>query len=105
MISDWPKLLQEAFRGPKPGGRIEVSDSHMESGCQDGTLCEGSAALEWKRHFHSTAEIQFKQRFYSVAEDGRRLKDAGFHLNDLTIKIVLIGVWPKDPKLKGIGAF
>jgi hypothetical protein len=77
----------------------------MESGCQDGTLCEGSAALEWKRHFHSAAEIQFNGRFYSVAEDGRRLKDAGFHLNDPTIKIVLIGVWPKDPKLKGIGAF
>jgi hypothetical protein len=34
MISDWPKLLQEAFRVPKPSDRIEVSDAHMEFECQ-----------------------------------------------------------------------
>jgi hypothetical protein len=36
---------------------------------------------------------------------GGWLEEAGFHVNEPTIEIVPIGVWPKDHKLKEIGAF
>lgn len=95
---DWPKPLQEAFRALEPGGRIEVSDVHMEFKCPDGG---DSAALKWKRHSHSAA---IQAIFYSVAEDRGLAKGCRISSQRPNDQIVPIGVWPKDPKPKEIGA-
>ncbi|KAI9864789.1 MAG: hypothetical protein M1813_002559 [Trichoglossum hirsutum] len=103
-ILDWPKLARQAYKHTKPGGWVEFSDWDLHPYSSDGTLKPDSAYV--KQHqitIHACDQIG---RDASPGEKlFSRLKAAGFQNLVHQIFKLPMGPWPKNPKLKELGAF
>ncbi|KAK3332564.1 S-adenosyl-L-methionine-dependent methyltransferase [Cercophora scortea] len=103
-IRDWPRLVRQAYTCLKPGGYIQLSGSLPDFQADDGTLPPDVAYLEMGRiYFDMSARIGASGR--EVQNWKRYLEDAGYV--DVVQHVVKIPTnpWPKDERLKKIGAF
>jgi SAM-dependent methyltransferase len=102
-IRDWPAIFAEALKALKPGGKIEVSEIRTHFECTDGTFEQrGQSCKLWEETFHEIAGgMGFD--FDPIQKVPGWLRDVGFKNVKLLPKLVPIGPWPKDPKLKEIG--
>jgi hypothetical protein len=102
-VADYPALYSEAFSALKPGGWFEQAEISVQSksadGSVNGTKLEkfGQLAIECGKRFGKS---------FSIAEESEKLiTEAGFiNVTCETFKLP-IGQWPKDPKMKMIGAY
>ncbi|KAF8248364.1 S-adenosyl-L-methionine-dependent methyltransferase [Wilcoxina mikolae CBS 423.85] len=102
-ISDWPKLMSEVFRCTKPGGYVELAELGSTVYCDDDSMADDNAI-----------KIYFETITYAMTKIGRppangeflvrNLENAGFVDIVEDTKKQPIGPWPKDPKLKNVGA-
>lgn len=103
-VRDWGKLFGQMFAHAKPGGWVEVSASYPTPKSDDGSLKPDASMLEMQRMFFEMGEkmgteVDAPLRFKAG------LKAAGFV--DVVENVFKIpqGPWPKDKRLKKIGAF
>lgn len=101
-IRDWDKLIRQSFEHLKPGGYLELSCSYPEPGCDDNTVPENSA---W---------VQFTQVFFEIGDaigaSGHapktwkaKMEAQGFEdVHEYIFKIPC-NAWPKDKRFKSIG--
>ncbi|KAJ9665692.1 hypothetical protein H2201_004176 [Coniosporium apollinis] len=103
-LKDWPRLLQQAYRFTKPGGWVEFQDFDMRFYTTSGEFRPGCAMDQW-----STEIITGIKSFGLEPEPGPLLegwvKDAGFENVSHKLLPIPVGTWPKNKKLKEIGAF
>ncbi|GME43526.1 methyltransferase domain-containing protein [Neofusicoccum parvum] len=103
-LKDWPRLMRQAFQHTKPGGWVEFQDFEMRFYTNGGEFKPGSPLDKWCDEL-----IAGITGAGYDPEPGSKLKkwveDAGF--TNVTHKLLPIptGTWPKDKKLKEIGAF
>jgi ubiquinone/menaquinone biosynthesis C-methylase UbiE len=103
-VRDWPRLVHQAYDVLKPGGYIQLSGSVPAFTSDDGTLPPGTAYVE-------VGEIYFEmgERIGASGKDPLRwreqLVEAGY--TEVVEKVLKIPTnpWPKDPRMKQIGAF
>ncbi|KAF8246582.1 S-adenosyl-L-methionine-dependent methyltransferase [Wilcoxina mikolae CBS 423.85] len=103
-ITDWSKLLSEAYRCIKPGGYIELQEISGELHCDDGTMKPDNPI---KIYLDTLAEAMIKSGRPAAANGAAMkedLEDAGFV--DVQVKVYNqpLGPWPKNERLKRIGA-
>jgi SAM-dependent methyltransferase len=104
-IRDWKGLFAEALEHIKPGGAIEVTDIRTRFECNDGTFEErGKACKEWADTFHEIAK-GMGMDFDPTPKIPGWLKELGFENVHLESRIIPVGSWPKDRKLKHLGAY
>jgi len=95
-------MSQNVHRNLNPGGYIELFSSNHPVACDDGTLPEDSALVQWSRLLLDAS------RKMGVPMDcdqyhEQRLKDAGF-VNIVRKDYVWpTNTWPRDPKMKELG--
>ncbi|KAG7289661.1 hypothetical protein NEMBOFW57_006036 [Staphylotrichum longicolle] len=103
-VRDWPRLIDQAYRHLKPGGWVEF---HCVTGiiqCDDNTLPDDSPMRKF-----SDALAESTRIFGTPIDDPLRWKgwfqDRG--LEDVSEEIFKMpcNPWPKDQRLKLIGAF
>ncbi|KAF8538708.1 S-adenosyl-L-methionine-dependent methyltransferase [Trichophaea hybrida] len=100
-IGDWPKLMAEIYRCTKPRGYCQLGEMGPKSYSDDNTLNPGI-----QRHFDLCNEAMAKLNRPSPvgATLKKYLEDAGF------VDVVCVdlkqplGPWPKDKRMKRIGA-
>ncbi|KAK3988729.1 S-adenosyl-L-methionine-dependent methyltransferase [Cladorrhinum sp. PSN332] len=102
-IRDWPRLLRQAYRALKPGAYIQLSASVPDFQSDDGTLPPDSAYIETGQIYFDMSErvgVSGKEPLKWV----EYLQEAGYE--DIVHKIYKIPTnpWPKDERLKRIGA-
>jgi len=103
-IRDWPRLVNQCFKHLKPGGWLEFQCIQGLLRCDDGTLPEDCQFSEYDRLLRQAASA-----FGTPLEDPARyagcFEDAGFE--NVTEKIFKMPTspWPKDPRLRLVGAF
>ncbi|KAF1808957.1 putative phosphoethanolamine N-methyltransferase [Eremomyces bilateralis CBS 781.70] len=103
-IRDWVTFLKEAQKHLKPGGRIEISEIRTRFHCDDGSLSEDTSSIKFERTFHEIAE-KIGIDFDPMLNMRGWLNEAGYEEIQETEKLIPIGTWPKDKKLKGIGMY
>ncbi|KAK2741587.1 hypothetical protein FQN57_005570 [Myotisia sp. PD_48] len=103
-IPDWPLLMRQCYSRLRSGGQIEVSEARYHFCCDDGTMTEDSVTRLWTDEFHRIAQ-QAGFEFDIFPKVAGWLRDAGFTDVDEVEKVVPVGTWPKDKKLKDRGRY
>lgn len=100
-IADPPKFFQQCFENTKPGGWLEMQDTHFPLESQDDTLHEGTALWQWGDKI--VKGLQIFQRTIATPQYKQLMEEAGF----VDVKEVQYvwpqNPWPKDRKLKELG--
>ncbi|RPA85830.1 S-adenosyl-L-methionine-dependent methyltransferase [Ascobolus immersus RN42] len=102
-VTDWPKLVGQAYENLNPGGFFELLEIHNTgSYSSDGTY-EASACAEYSKALEEAGRISGHRLDLTPALEGY-FRDAGFV--NVTVKkfVIPCGVWPKDAHYKRIGA-
>ncbi|KAF8541093.1 TAM domain methyltransferase [Trichophaea hybrida] len=101
-VSDWPKLLSQAYRCTKPGGYIELSEADMRVRSDNETLAKATGITRYiELIMQAMAKRNLAYPHETLKED---LKNAGFVDIEVIEKKLPLGPWPKDPELKKAGA-
>ncbi|KAF7556940.1 hypothetical protein G7Z17_g985 [Cylindrodendrum hubeiense] len=103
-IRDWPKMFRQAYENLSPGGYIELMDPIYPVTSDDGTVPKESAVFKW-----STLMNEAAHKLGTGLDSGLRYKDqlidAGFtNVTEAPYKWPM-NTWPKDLKLKELGAW
>ncbi|GME62431.1 Methyltransferase type 11 [Neofusicoccum parvum] len=102
-ISDWPKLVRQAFKFTKPGGYAEFQDWNIVPTSDDGTATEDNKIIQLQK-----LVVEATRKIGKEPIPGPQLKgwmeEAGYV--DVTERIfkMPLGTWPKDKNLKHTGA-
>jgi SAM-dependent methyltransferase len=101
-IRDWPRLLKQAYRCTAPGGWVEFQDWDCMVESPDNSIPKDSAFWRWHEATISRVAKTNNGRPGPGLEGW--FKEAGF--TNIVVEKCLIphNVWPKDQKLKQIGA-
>ncbi|KAF7506349.1 hypothetical protein GJ744_011815 [Endocarpon pusillum] len=102
-IRDWRRLVQQSYNHLKPGGYLELSCVYLVPGCDDETLpqdcayvevCQTFQAIGAKMEADPDAPLQFHEH----------MREAGFANLSQTVLEIPTSSWPKDRRLKNVGA-
>ncbi|KAH6627050.1 S-adenosyl-L-methionine-dependent methyltransferase [Chaetomium sp. MPI-SDFR-AT-0129] len=103
-IRDWPRLIDQAYRHLKPGGYLEFQCVTGILGCDDHTLRENSPMRQF-----SDAMYESTCLYGTPIDDPTRWKrwfeERGFEDVTEVIHKMPLSPWPRDQRLKLIGAF
>ncbi|KAK6597585.1 methyltransferase domain-containing protein [Botrytis cinerea] len=103
-VRNWPDLISQCYDHIKPGGWVEFQSIHGVLGCDDDTLPPGSKFREYDKHIRAAA-VAFGTPLEDPASFKKWLDEAGFEAVVEKKYKIPSNPWPKDPRLKLIGAF
>ncbi|KAJ9143021.1 S-adenosyl-L-methionine-dependent methyltransferase [Pleurostoma richardsiae] len=103
-FSDWKSFLQKCYENLEPGGCLELADIDASYESDDGTLTESHAVKRWRRLLAEAAKERGRP-FNEPKTYKAALEDLGF----VDVQEVLhkwpLNPWPRDKKLKELGAW
>ncbi|KEZ39585.1 hypothetical protein SAPIO_CDS9496 [Scedosporium apiospermum] len=103
-ITDWPRLLKQAYQNVRPGGYVELMDATYPVDCDDETLTPENSVFEWNRLLCKAAASVGKP-LDEAFRYKKHLIDAGFvNVTETRYKWPM-NSWPKDPKYKELGSW
>jgi SAM-dependent methyltransferase len=101
-IRDWPRLMRQAFNCTAPGGWVEFQDWDCMVESHDDSIPKDSPFYVW--HTAVLGRIEAT----NTGRPGPRLeqwvRDAGFVNVGVQKFAIPHNIWPRDPRLKKIGA-
>lgn len=102
-IKDWPAYLAEAYRTTKPGGWIEAQEFDMVALCDDGSMPEDGALVQWHKMFVEGAKLAGIEMRMSAAQLKQYFENAGLINVDVREFKLPLGPWAKDERLREAG--
>ena len=103
MVRDWPKLMGQVYEHTKPGGWCELASVYPSVMCDDGSMPEDSM-FKFICDKFIEASYGFEAPLDCCLQFAEYLHKAGFV--DVVENIFKIpsSPWPKDKRMKKIGA-
>ncbi|KAM7196473.1 Demethylmenaquinone methyltransferase [Rhypophila sp. PSN 637] len=96
------QIIQKAYDNLEPGGWLECQELECLPGCDDGTMTEGHAWLDWAIKLCEASEVINRQLNMANQIKGW-MEEVGFvDVQEMVFKIPTNG-WPKDRRLKYLG--
>ncbi|KAL2006802.1 hypothetical protein VTN00DRAFT_9470 [Thermoascus crustaceus] len=103
-IRDWPSLVRQCYNNLKPGGWLELKKGNPRPYSDDDTLKpDNNVALMLQ--FLCEACDKVGRTLNPAPNFERLVAEAGFKNIEKKMFKLPLGAWPKDPRLKEIGAF
>ncbi|KAI5817857.1 S-adenosyl-L-methionine-dependent methyltransferase [Pyronema omphalodes] len=103
-IRDWDKVLKDAYRCTKPGGWIELQEISGHLRCDDGTMKDDNPIKVFLDNLAKAMEKSGRPPAANGEQMKKDLEKAGFVDVQIHIARQPLGPWPKEPRLKQIGA-
>ncbi|OAG45590.1 hypothetical protein AYO21_00226 [Fonsecaea monophora] len=103
-IRDWDRLFRQAFDHLRPGAYMEVGGTYPTPTSDDGTLPADSHLKEVQRLFFEMAEAMGASLNAPTLWKAQ-MERAGFVDVSESVYKVPQGIWPRDARLKEIGAY
>jgi len=103
-IVDWPRLIKQSYDSLRPGGWIEGQECYFYPTSDDSSLPEDSAFKRWHDYL-TEASIKSNRRLLTAAKIKGWFVEAGFVDVVETVIKLPNGPWPKNPRMKEIGAY
>lgn len=103
-VANWSRLIKQAYKHTAPGGIVELQEPKGGYYSEDNSVPPDSAMMKWMDLFVSGANIN-KRPVGVVTEFKTMMEEAGFINVHVEIFRLPHSPWPKDRKLKEIGAF
>jgi SAM-dependent methyltransferase len=103
MIRDWPALMQQVYHHTKPGGYCELTSVYPKVFCDDGSMPENSTFKVMCDQFIE-ASYGMNAPLDSCLRFADYLRNAGFVDVQEHIFKMPSSPWPKDRRLKKVGA-
>ncbi|KAL2214891.1 S-adenosyl-L-methionine-dependent methyltransferase [Thermoascus aurantiacus ATCC 26904] len=104
-IRDWPRLVRQCYNNLKPGGWVEFQDGNPDVYSDDDTLKPDENHVVQMLRLLSQACDKVGCTLDPMRSLKRWVQEAGFVNVDERIFKMPMGTWPKDERLKEIGAF
>jgi hypothetical protein len=101
-ISDWDRLVEQAFDSLNPGGWIELQEFCLPFCCDDGSMSEDHGLGKWSLEMHC-ATVKVGINSLSALEHSTTIRKRGFVNIDETLLKVPLGPWAKGKREKKIG--
>ncbi|KAJ6436952.1 Protein-arginine deiminase [Purpureocillium lavendulum] len=103
-IKDWPRLVHQIFNNLKPGGWVEFQECVNTPYSEDDSLKPGNPLVQMVDGIRVALD-KIGRTGNPAPSFKRWAQDAGFtRLEEQRFRMP-VGSWPKDPRLKEIGAF
>ncbi|KAF7932150.1 uncharacterized protein EAE97_009171 [Botrytis byssoidea] len=103
-VRNWPDLISQCYDHIKPGSWVEFQSIHGVLGCDDDTLPPDSKFRKYDKHIRAAA-VAFGTPLEDPASFKKWFEKAGFEAVLEKKYKIPSNPWPKDPRLKLIGAF
>ncbi|TVY16855.1 putative methyltransferase tdiE [Lachnellula arida] len=101
-LADVPKFFDQAFEYTTPGGYIELSDITVPICCDDGTMKDDSAMLQWILLLREASNRVGRDLNVSATYKAQLERVGYTHIVE-KIYVWPMNRWPKDPKFKELG--
>ncbi|KAL2004597.1 hypothetical protein VTN00DRAFT_3333 [Thermoascus crustaceus] len=101
-IKDWPRLVRQCYDNLRPGGWVEFQETQNPVHCEDGSVTPDNYVF---RMLNLIDEAIGERHINPGPHLEGWLKDAGFVNIHHEVFRLPIGTWPKDQKMKEIGAY
>ncbi|KAI5819280.1 S-adenosyl-L-methionine-dependent methyltransferase [Pyronema omphalodes] len=102
-ITDWSHLLSEMMRCAAPGGYVELCENSLTVHCDDGTMAPDHGVKifldKLREALQAMGRPQPNLQFLKT-----QLENAGFEDIHVVSAKEPCGPWPKDPRMKRLGA-
>ncbi|KAL2000279.1 hypothetical protein VTN02DRAFT_3326 [Thermoascus thermophilus] len=103
-IHNWPKLVRQCYENLKPGGWVEFQEPFLVVYSEDDTLKPDSSFVKMVNLLAEACDKISRPLNIATSIKGL-IEDAGFEsVEEKSLKMP-VGTWPKDARLKEIGAF
>lgn len=103
-IRDWPKLIRQSLEHLRPGGYMEIAGTVPLIGCDDGTFPENTAYAQLSKIYFEIGDAMGATAM-APTHWKRQMEEIGFEDVRENIFKIPTNPWPKDKRLKNIGAF
>ena len=103
-ISDWPRLMQQAYDNLQPGGWLEVTDFETWATTDDNSLPPDSAYSEYQERLSEAATL-FGKTMNISPQYKSLVEGAGFSSVVEEKYKAPLSPWPKDRKLRNLGRY
>jgi hypothetical protein len=103
-IRDWPRLVGQAYEHIQPGGYLELQSVYPKIHCDDGTTPLDSGLVTFANHAREASRIMGTP-LDACIHYASYMRAAGFeNVTEVRVKMPS-SPWPKETRLKLIGAF
>ncbi|CAM1510020.1 Fc.00g003550.m01.CDS01 [Cosmosporella sp. VM-42] len=103
-FNDWKAYLQKCYDNTEPGGYVELQDIAPMYLSDDETLVETLAIVRWRRLLIEAA-TKLGRPFMDPKTYKPMMEEIGFTEVEETLHKWPLNPWPRDPKLKELGAW
>ncbi|PGH02085.1 hypothetical protein AJ79_07722 [Helicocarpus griseus UAMH5409] len=104
-LGDWDNFYRQCYDNLKPGAYLEMQDTQLPLGCDDGTMPPTTALAQWSSNMIEACK-KLNRPFHDIGSSHKAHMEAAGFVDVVEVEHKWpMNTWPKDEELKQLGAW